>query len=113
MQRAGGADGVALGGRLDALLHRRQGREVEHEVRALRRRRAPRPASATSPRTSSTPVEVGEVAGLARGQVVEHADPPAGLDQALDEVRADESRAAGDEDEGGHDGGFLTQELRG
>ena len=42
-------------------------------------------------------VEPFEVRAVARGEVVEHADVVAALEQGADEVRADEAGAAGDE----------------
>ena len=43
-------------------------------------------------------LDVGQVVAVAGREVVEHAHLVAALEQAPDEVRADESRAAGDED---------------
>jgi hypothetical protein len=47
--------------------------------------------------------DVREVRPLPRGEVVEHADAVAALDERADEVRADEPAAAGDEDLAGYD----------
>ena len=46
------------------------------------------------------PPDIREVGLLARGEVVEHPHLVAPLEQGRDEVRADEPRAAGDEDTG-------------
>ncbi len=55
-------------------------------------------------------LEIRSVAGV--GQLVEHGDLVAGLDEPADELRADEARSAGDEHTHGREGTFPRVKRR-